>query len=82
MNLFSYVRTHCGRAVESFAQFPLRNMHLNLNLKRQNTRGLHNYVSGHCEERSNAAIYYNYMDIEIASYSFAMTLYGYYANVS
>jgi len=28
---------------------------------------LHNYVSGRCEEQGDVAIYYDYMELEIAS---------------
>jgi len=28
---------------------------------------LHNYAFGHCEEQSDAAIYYDYMELQIAS---------------
>jgi len=42
-------------------------------------KGLHNYFSGHCEEQSDAAIHYDYMELEIASSTsggFAMTLWA------
>lgn len=38
-------------------------------------KGLHTYISGHCEEHSDEAICYDYMKLEIASHLFAMTLY-------
>jgi len=42
---------------------------------------LHNCFSGHCEEQSDVAIYYDYAELEIASHSFAMTIW-YYAKLS
>ncbi len=42
-------------------------------VKNISRRPLKNYLTSHCEERSDVAILYIFNELEIASHSFAMT---------
>jgi len=45
-------------------------------------RPLKNYLTSHCEEQSDVAIFYIFNELEIASHSFAMTEWPFFKGLS